>query len=456
MKKAFLIAAAVVFLLSGCNTSETPSDITESLGAESSGTEPPAEITVIKWGAEYYDFGDTEGELMEKLNEQLAAEGSNIRVELVNLSHWFDHSGFANQILDYEKENGSLDIVTYGGEYIESLGAANELIESGYFRELTDGETSFFPDVPEICWDAAKVNGKHYTVPGLSFGLNGDGGLYIYFNTKYIPEDKAKNFGGTYAELEGLLDGVSFDEKTTHLEFTLDFRDYTMYNTPAAVKGGLYLSDKTMTFSDPYETEEVIEFARTLNRLYNAGHLNYKIDLTKPAYGEDIMTEFAICVRRSRMDEDILNDRLGKDHHVVVYSQPYYMENRLLGSTGIPVNSPHPDEAMELLKRLHSDKELSGLLTEYERNAIGLPRDNKTVDTGNVRLSPFAEFELIYTDVDQDVSTLCNNEFDRLCKAEDFDETLAEIVAKLKAAGIDDYVALANQRLEENRDTSDQ
>ena len=455
MKKVFLIAAAAVFLISGCNVSKSPdsSDITESSGVESSGTENPtvnpAEITVIKWGAEYYDYGDVEDEPMAKLNEQLAAEGSNIRVELVNLSHWFDHSGFANQILDYEKGNGSLDIVTYGGEYIESLGAANELIKNGYFRELTAEEISFFSDVPEICWDAAKVNGKHYTVPGLNFGLNGDSGLFIYFNTKYIPEDKAKNFGGSLKELEALLDGVSFDEKTTHLEFTPDFRDFTMY-TPGTVKGGLYFSDKTMTASDPYETEEVIEFARTLNRLYNAGHLNYKIDLTKPAANETIMTEFAISVCRARMDEDDLTDRLGKDHHVVVYSQPYYMENRLLGSTGIPINSPHPDEAMELLKRLHSDKEFSGLLTEYERDAIGLPRDNKTVDTGNVRLSPFAEFEFIYTDVDQDVSTLCNNEFDRLCKAEDFDETLAEIVAELKAAGIDDYVALANQRLEEN------
>lgn len=463
MKKVFLIAAAAVFLISGCNVSKSPdsSDITESPGVESSGTENPtvnpAEITVIKWGANYYDYGETEGELMAKLNEQLAAEGSNIRVELVKMSTGFDHEmTFAKRTLDYEKENGSFDIVTYGSDWVYKIGAANELIESGYFRELTAEEKTYFSDVPEICWDAAKVNGKHYTVPGLNFGLSPDNTLHFHFNTKYIPEDKIKNFGGTYEELEGLLDGAAFGERTTHLEYQTDYLDFTVY-TPSTVKGGLYLSDKTMTASVPYETKEVIEYARTLNRLYKAGHMNYRINFSKlEVQSEGIMTDFAISVCGGKMAEDTLNERLGKDHNVVVYTKPYYMENRLLGSTGIPVNSPHPDEAMELLKRLHSDKELSGLLTEYERIAIGLPRDNKTVETGNVRLSPFAEFELKYTDIDEykDVSTLCQDSFDRLCKAEDFDETLAEIVAELKAAGIDDYVALVNQRLEENRVSS--
>ena len=468
MKKVFLTAAAIVFLISGCSSAKTPdgSDITESLGVDISGTESsgterpsaqPAEITVLKWGVD--NFSHDEDECIVDLNEQLAADGSNIRVELVELDTGYDtEMTFAKMILDYEKENGSFDIVTYGSDWVYKIGAVNELIESGYFRELTAEEKAYFSDVPEICWNAAKVNGKHYTVPGINFGLSPDNTLHFHFNTKYIPEDKIKNFGGTFEELEELLDGAAFGERTTHLEYQTDYLDFTMY-TPATVKGGLYLSDKTMTASNPYETEEVIEYARTLNRLYKAGHMNYRINFSKlELQSEGIMTDFAISVCGGKMDEDTLNKRLGKDHNVVVYTKPYYMENRLLGSTGIPVNSPHPDEAMELLKRLHSDKELSGLLTEWERNAIGLPHDNKTVDTENVRLSPFAEFELKYTDIDEfkDVSTLCQDSFDRLCKAENFDETLAEIVASLKAAGIDDYVALVNQRLEEYRESSDQ
>ena len=455
MKKAFLIATAVVFLISGCGNAKTSdsSDITESSSVESSGAESPttqpAEITVIKWGVDR--FGHDEEECMSALNEQLAAEGSNIRVELVELDTGYDYEmTFAKMILDHEKKNGSFDIVTYGGEWAVKMSAPYELIESGYFRELTSEEKAYFSDVPEICWDAAKVNGKHYTVPGINFGLSPNNALHFHFNTKYIPEDKINSFGGTLEELEGLLDGVSFGERTTHLEYQTDYLDFTMY-TPATVKGGLYLSDKTMTAVDPYENEDVIEYARTLNRLYNAGHMNYRINFSKWDQSEGIRTDFAIAVCGGRFDEDDLNERLGKDHNVVIYSKPYYMENRLLGSTGIPVNSPHPDEAMELLKRLHSDKELSGLLTKGERDAIGLPRDNETVDTENVRLSPFAEFELSYTDTDEfkEVSELCQNSFDKLCKAEDFDATLAEIVAELKAAGIDDYVARVNQRLED-------
>ena len=126
------------------------------------------------------------------------------------------------------------------------------------------------------------------------------------------------------------------------------------------------------------------------------------------------------------------------------------MENRLLHSTGIPAASPHPDEAMELLKRLHNDKELSGSLTAAERYAIGLPRDNEPVDIGEVKLSPFAGFRLKYTDYDTELQDLLVSSFDRLCKAEDFDRTLAEINSELKAAGIDEYVDKVNRLWEES------
>lgn len=461
MKKTFILAAAAVLLISGCNTVKTTdsSSTAESLGAESSGKEnsttEPTDITVIKWGVD--KFAHDETECMAELNEQLSAEGSNIRVELIELDMGFDpEMTFSKQILDYEKENGSLDIVTYGGDWQDKIGAAYGFFESGYFVELGEKDTAQFTDIPKICWDAAKVNGKCYTVPALSYGLN-DQGLYFYFNTKFISEDKAKGFNGDFAKLEELLDGAAFGEKTTHLEFQLDYLDFALY-TPASVKGGLYISDKTMTAFDPYENEEVIEYARTLNRLYKAGHMNYDIDFSDYDESENIDTDFAMAVFKGQLDEQDLNKRLGEAYSVVVYSQPYYMESRLLYSTGIPANSAHPDEAMELLKRLHSDKEFSGLLSESERGVIGLPRNNEPVEIGEVKLSPFADFELKYTDIDgfKDVSTLCQDSFDKLCKAEDFDKTLAEIVAELKAAGIDDYVARVNQRLEENRDSSNQ
>lgn len=61
---------------------------------------------------------------------------------------------------------------------------------------------------------------------------------------------------------------------------------------------------------------------------------------------------------------------------------------------------------------------------------------------------PFAGFQLKYTDIDAELQNLLVSSFDRLCKAENFDKTLAEINDELKAAGIDEYVAKVNQLLE--------
>lgn len=463
MKKAFVLALAAVTLISGCagGAASVDSDITESSiegnsNAENSAAQP-AEQMVIKWGVE--DFSDDEGrECLADLNEQLAAEGSNIRVEFIKMDKDFDQDmTFAQLILDGEKENGAFDIVTYGADWVHKRGAATDFLASGYFRELGEDYIAAFSDIPEICWKAAKVHGKNYTVPALNFGISGVG-LYVHFNTKYIPEDIANSFDGDIAKLPEILEGIDFGEGVRHLEYQKDYLDFTLY-TPASDKGELYLSDKTMTAFDPYECEEVIEYARTLNRLYNAGHMNYRIDFSKLGDKEMTVTKFAILVAGGKLDKEELTEHLGKDYQVVIYEQPYYMENRVLNSTGIPTNSPHPEEAMELLKRLHNDKEFSGLLTGKERDAIGLPRDNNAViDFGDTKLSPFADFEINYKDMDEfkDVSTLCRDSFDKLCKAENFDETLAEIVSELKAAGIDDYVARINQRLEENRDASNQ
>lgn len=458
MKKAFILVAAAVLLISGCtiNGNSGSTDVPVGSGPESSENSAvsPSDITTIKWGVKSFPY--EEKVCMAELNERLSAEGSNIRVEPVKLDMgWDTDMTFAKLITDYEKDNGSFDIVTYGSDWEDKRGAANILIESGYFRELSPEDIAWFTDIPEICWAAAKVNGKHYTVPALNFGLSRNIGMFFYFNEKYIPKDKLQNFNCTLAELEDILSDVPTEEKLTYLEYRKDYLSFTLY-TPASEKGGLYLSDKTMTAMNPYEVEEVIEYVRTLNSLYLKGCMNYEIDFSDWGDGEQLVKNFAVSVCGGERDEEELDRYLGKDHQVLVFSKPYYMENRLLHSTGIPVNSAHPEEAMELLKRLHSDKELSGLLTGNERYAIGLPSDNEPVDVGETKLSPFAGFELKYTDMDKfkNVRELLQSSFDILCKSEDFDKTLAEINAELKAAGIDEYVALVNQRLEESNASS--
>ena len=441
MKKgAFFAVAAAILAMSGC-------DVTMHQNYE---VPRPTDITFIRWGM--VSLGGNEGKLpFAQLNERLEAEGSDIRVEAVEIDMGFDDSiTFDGLVKEYEKENGSLDILTYGSDWASKTGTVNIFIENGYFRELSDEDKTQFTDIPDICWSAAKVNGKHYTIPALNFGINRDVGIFFYFNEKYISKNKLQGFDCTIEELENILDGTVLNEDLTGIDFQIEYLDFTGY-TPASQKGGLYLSDKTLKAVNPYETQDVIEYARTINNLYKKGYMNYDINFSEwDSDKEYLKTDFAVKVCGGRADEETLKKRLGKDYNVFEYSRPYYMENRLLYSTGIPTGSAHPDKAMTLLKRLHTDKELSALLTKSERDAIGLPRDNEPVDTGEIKLSPFAEFELKYTDFNTLLMELLSFSFDRLCKSENFDKTLEEINAELKAAGIDEYVGKVNKLLEES------
>lgn len=450
MKRVIALISILSLLLSGCGKNG------ESLTQKNEGNSaPPEDITVIKWGMQ--DLGANEGKLpFEALNKRLEEEGSDIRIEFVGLDIYADRSfTFPTLVEEYEKENGSFDIVTYGSDWEDKRGTANIFLESGYFRELKEEDKARFKDIPDICWKAGKVNGKHYTVPALNFGLGKNMGIYFYFNMKYISKDKLKSFTGSVSELEEILSEVAPGKSLIGLDYGYDYLMFTEY-TQDSEKGGLFLSHKTMKAMNPYEAEEVIEQAAALNKLYKKGFFNYEINFSD--WEEDqkyLDMDFAVTVGDNGIREGF-TERLGKDYNVVEYSFPYYMENRILYSTGIPAESSCPKKAMELLIRLHGDKELSGLLTESERDAIGLPRDNRPVETGETKLSPFAGFELKYTDIDAEIYALLVSSFDRLCKAEDFDNTLEEINAELKAAGIDGYVEKVNKLLEESDAASNQ
>ncbi|MCM1062423.1 MAG: hypothetical protein NC452_19380 [Eubacterium sp.] len=444
MKKRIVFAALTILLMiGGCGFTETDIDHTPQ----------PDDLTFIRWGM--LSFGSREEKTpFSQLNERLEAEGSNIRIEAVEIDMGYDdNTTFGELIYEYEKENGSFDIVTYGADWVSKIGAANIFFESGYFCELSEEDKSFFTDIPEICWEAGKVNGKLYTVPALNFGFGSDIGLFYYFNTKYISEDKLQSFGCTVSELENILSTVTPNEELTGLDFKLKYLDYTEF-TAACEKGGLYFSEKTLKAANPYEVEEVIEYAHALNSIYQKGYINYEInfsDWDDDYYKEYLETEFAVYAGSGRVDEKALSERLGKNGDVLVCTLPYYMENRLFQSTGIPIASAHSHEAMELLKRLHTDKDFSGLLTPEERDAIGLPRSNdESVDIGEVKLSPFAGFQLKYTDIDRELQSMLVSSFDKLCKSDDFYKTLDEINAELKAAGIDEYAAKVNRLLEES------
>ncbi|MCM1055682.1 MAG: hypothetical protein NC394_09195 [Bacteroides sp.] len=65
-------------------------------------------------------------------------------------------------------------------------------------------------------------------------------------------------------------------------------------------------------------------------------------------------------------------------------------------------------------------------------------------------MSDFADLEITQEYMNEKFEDLLTSYFNTLCKSDDFDATLKEINAELKAAGIDDFVADVNKLLEES------
>lgn len=418
---------------------------------------PQSDSVTLKWGMEKCSITDHETEL---LNKRLHENGYDFSVEIIQLinedsirlEHEFimDTRNFSELVAEYEAENGALDILTIGSDWWDKSGAGYNLIKDGYFRELTPSDL-LLETIPEALWKAAEVNGRLYTIPGQCFN---DSGVTYYFNKKFVDESLISDFGGDISELENILKSIAPSENVVIFEYSPDYLDYTS-STPDCDKGGLLLNGKTGKAENPYENADVIEYARTLNLLYKKGYLNYGVNFSELDQDGEVLDKKEVAVMAAPVALDVsLYFPEGSD--IAAVTLPSYLENRVSASTGISVKCGDPEAAMEFLEQLRTDKaycdilgadSADSLLTSF---ATGLPSE-RFQKNDEVIPSRFAGFELTYDKITDytDIASALRRNYDRLCKADDFDSELSAINAELKAAGIDDYTALVNGLLEE-------
>lgn len=459
MKKIFAVLAAICFL-SGCAnnvtySSESNSENEISQSATNSCSPNSGSIT-LKWGIAECSITDYETEL---LNKKLNENGYNFSVDIIQLAREDirDTRNFSELVAEYETANGSLDILTMGGDWSNKVGAAYNLIKGGYFRELNPSD-KLLKAVPEVLWSAAKVNGHLYTIPGQCFN---DTGVTYYFNKKFVDESLISDFTGEPNKLENILKSVASRENLIALKYDIDYLDYTV-SIPDSTKGNIILNSETGKAENPFENAAVIEYARALNSFYKSGYLNYEVNFSDyDPFDEaiDDKTEMAIMVSSGALDD--LSPYFPEGSRIAAVTLPCYVENRVSASTGISTKCSDPEAAMEFLELLQCDKSYSdvlGIENDFNNSfATGLP-SGRFQKNDELIPSRFAGFELTYDKTTDytDIASALRQNYDRLCKADDFDKELSSINGELKASGIDDYIALVNSLLEEYNASANQ
>lgn len=451
MKKIFAVLAAIC-LLSGCandvdfsSGSNSENDFSQSTTSDSSLNNG---FITLKWGIENCSITEYDTEL---LNKKLDENGYDFSVEIIKLASEdiMDTRNFSELVAEYEAANGAFDILTIGGDWSNKVGAAYNLIKDGYFREL-DPSDKLLEIIPEALWSAAKVNGRLYTIPGQCFN---DTGVTYYFNKKFVDESLISDFNGEPNGLENILKSVAPRENLIALEYDIDYLDYTA-SIPDSEKGNIILNSETGKAENPFENAAVIEYARALNSFYKSGYMNYEVNFSDyDPFGETIdeKTEVAVMVTPGALND--LSPYFPEDSEIAAFTLPCYVENRVSGSTGISTKCDNLEAAMEFLELLRCDKSYSdvlGIENGLNSFATGLPSE-RFQKNDELIPSRFAGFEFTYDKITDytDIASALRQNYDRLCKADDFDKELTSINAELKATGIEDYIALVNSLLEE-------
>ena len=438
MKRILCIPMMIALLLTGCANTGSSSEKSEI-------TQP----CTIKWCLTECGVND---DVINKLNEELRNDGCQYEIELVQIEHSAEKT-YAEQVAEYEKLNGSLDVVSAGYAFSSNASAGYDFIKSGYFMPIDD--VSEFTLVPEKLWETVKVNGNIYTVPSLAFN---DSGVTCYFNKAYISVQQFSDFDGNISELGGILDGLTGGEDFLPIYYNIEYTDFAK-SFPYTAKGGLLLDNANGGAVNPYQFEVFTDYARTLNKLYTAGLFGKKINFSKYDYRiETPPDDFAVMVSPTALSEQYLTEMGFADMELYSFSLPVYLENRVLYSMGIAQNSQHREQAADFLKRLYSDTKYATLLYENgaESMSIGIADTDVKANYDNAFVSDFAGFELSRNCIDMELKDVLVSSFDRLCKSDNFDETLSEINAELNAAGIDDYLSEVNELLEENNASANQ
>lgn len=357
------VSAVATSVFAGCaKKAETPAP----------GEEAKNELVTLKWvqvgGGQPKNYDAWKENINKYLQEKINV---NVDVEVVSWGDWGNRRS----------------VIVNSGEPVDilftDLGNYTSDISLGAYKDITELVQSKTPDlykyIPQNIWEAAKVDGKIYSVPTYK-----DSSM-----TNYFVWDKAKaekynikyeNIH-TFADLDGALRTLKDKEKSPSL--ILDGGGMPGIMSPydglsaGVVPLGVRFDDNSRKVVNVFEQQDVISKLDYMHKWYKEGIINADAPTAKelPAYRPVFLAQGWKTAAKT-----VWGPSMGVEAEAVQFGDTVVSNDTVRGSLStISAGSKNPEKALELLQLVNLDTKV--------RDAFfyGLEGDNFEYVDGKVK-----------------------------------------------------------------------
>lgn len=339
----------------------------------------PVDLTWYFAGNPQADVASVEAEMNKILKEKL-----NVTLHL--------------KAIDWGNFDQKMQLVNASGEEYDlaftSSWANNYFVNvsKGAFVPLDDLLPQYAPNImstiPEVGWEAVKVNGKIYSVPNYQ--------IWAMTNGLAIQKEIADKYGfdpstvKKYEDLEPLLEAV----KTNHPELVPyendksgKFGNSTVHYGFETISGGvgvIRIADESLQVVNMYETDEYKSLLKLMRDWYQKGYFR-KDAATLADTSGDRKAGKPVVVNEGNVkpggEAEMAVALGGREVVNVKLSEPYLLTTSIIATlTGISKTSKNPERALMFLDLLYSDKELFNLLAHGIEGKHYTKLDEHTVE----------------------------------------------------------------------------
>ncbi|WP_161601287.1 extracellular solute-binding protein [Paenibacillus luteus] len=329
-------------------------------------------------------------EVVSKVNEKLQADGVNVKLELKYIP-WDAWDQKTNLMLStgeefemiHVMENGSVPTGSYVGR--GALQPLDELIDQ-YGPELKK-------IIPDYAWEAAKINGKIYSVPAVwRYETSGSGEMGTLGYRKDLLEKVGLPFPNTAEEMIATAEKMQQAAgKKLYIQTETDGSPVFLHRTYEAwpfyvdYRDQIIKVDQQGNVSSWLESEEFKKDADFFRQLYEKKLINPDILTYKKEERDKAMTlgDFiystngalysSIAIAKNNPTAKIAEDYLSAEKPLLQYLA--------FGNTNaVPATAEHPEAAIKFLNWLYSNKDNHNLFLYGEEGTHYKAVGERTAD----------------------------------------------------------------------------
>lgn len=345
VKRLIALATCVVLASSTALTSCSNSD-----GGSASKGGKPVTLTWYAIGDEPSDVQLVEDEANKYLEEKINAK---IDMKFIGFG---DYTQKMSVIMNSGEPFDLAFTCSWAGDYVGNA-------RKGAFLELDEYIDEFGKDMKETIdqrfWDGAKVNGKTYAVPNQKeLGVAPTWAFTKEYVDKYnIPYETLHSL----EDLEPWLKVIKENEPGVVPLYTAQGFSYTVaFDLFVANAFGINVNDENLEVVNIFETDEMKEKLKTLERYYEAGYINADSAITK----DDKNVKRLVTKQDGHPHaEAIWSQDLGYDIVASPITDAMITSASTTGGMiGVGANSKNPEKSVEFLNLLNTDEYLRNLI----------------------------------------------------------------------------------------------